>query len=87
VQAGDETKTETEKIVQSTVAGRWVYVHRVIETVTEKNSTSTEIIRLDPTTHLEMSGVSVWSYFWIPWLIYAVLMESSALQATLGKRA
>ena len=91
VQAGGETKTETEKIVQSTVAGRWVYVHRVIETVTEKNSgtpaTSTESIRLDPTTHLEMSGVSVWSYFWIPWLIYAVLMESSALQATLGKMA
>ena len=90
VKTGDETKTETEKIVERTVAGRWVYVHRVTETATETEKASgttksvkrTESVRLDPTTRLEMSGISVWSYFWLPWLIYAVLMcEARAIPA------
>lgn len=92
-EAGDETKTETESIVETTVAGRWTYLHRVIEIATEKKgstdkpSTSTERIRLDPVTRLEMSGTSAFYYFWIPWLIYAAIMESGARQATLGKMA
>ena len=92
-ETGDETKTETESIVETTVAGRWTYMHRVIETSTEKKgseskpTTSTERVRLDPVTRQEMSGTSALYYFWIPWLIYAAFMESGARQATLGKMA
>jgi uncharacterized RDD family membrane protein YckC len=91
-------ETATEKIVESTVAGRWVYLHRVIETETAKKSDSDsdsktfsskreERVRLDPATRGEMSGVSPLYYFWIPWLIFAVLMEGGERQATLGKMA
>lgn len=94
-QTGDGTKTVTEKIVESTVAGRWVYLHCVTETETDTKSANgkshttknTERIRIDPITRLEVSGASALSYFWVPWLIYAVLMESSGKQATLGKMA
>ena len=95
-QTGDETKTVTEKIVESTVAGRWVYLHRVIETETDTKSSTggkshttkkTEKTRIDPVTRLEVSGTSGLYYFWVPWLIYAVLMQSSSKQATLGKMA
>jgi uncharacterized RDD family membrane protein YckC len=92
------TETATEKIIESTVAGRWVYMHRVIETKTVKksdgdsdsksfSSTREERTRLDPATRGEMSGVSPLYYFWIPWLIYAVLMEGGTRQATVGKMA
>jgi uncharacterized RDD family membrane protein YckC len=92
------TETATEKIVESTVAGRWVYVHRVIETETVKksdndssskpfSSTREERTRLDPATRGEMSGVSPLYYFWLPWLVYAVLMEGGTHQATFGKMA
>jgi len=93
-----ETETATEKIVESTVAGRWVYMHRVIETETVKKSDNNsssktfsskreERTRLDPATRGEMSGVSPLYYFWLPWLVYAVLMEGGTHQATVGKMA
>jgi uncharacterized RDD family membrane protein YckC len=34
-----------------------------------------------------MSGVSPLYYFWLPWLVYAVLMEGGTHQATFGKMA
>jgi len=43
--------------------------------------------RLDPATRGEMSGVSPLYYCWLPWLVYAVLMEGGTHQATLGKMA
>ncbi len=91
---GGETKTETDKIVESTVAGRWVYLHKVTETVTPRKVDipnaqpikSTRSVRLDPVTRAPMSSTSMWYYFWLPWLVYAVLMESGGWQATLGKK-
>jgi uncharacterized RDD family membrane protein YckC len=96
VQYGEEgKKTQTEKIVESTVAGRWVYLHRVIETETEKKPSpqtilttkSVKRIRLDPQTREEVHSVSMLYLFWITLLLYAVIMESSRFQATFGKMA
>jgi hypothetical protein len=80
---GDKTETISEKIVETTVAGRWVYVHRATETSTHKSTdapskkpvTRYTSVRLDPGTHTEMNSISVWYYFWLPWLLYAVLLE------------
>jgi len=92
---GGETKTETDKIVESTVVGRWVYLHRVTETVTPRKvdipnaqpiKSTTRSVRLDPVTRAPMTGLSAWYYFWLPWLFDGVLMEAGAWQATLGKK-
>lgn len=94
--SGEESRTTlTEKLVESTVAGRWVYLHRVIETETKKKPSpqtilttkSVKRIRLDPQTREEVHSVSILYLFWIPWLLYAVILESSHLQATFGKMA
>jgi uncharacterized RDD family membrane protein YckC len=102
VQAGSEEegkKKITEKIVESTVAGRWVYLHRVIETEIEKKlssqntpgapttTKSVRSIRLDPKTREEVRSASMLYLFWIPLLLYAAIMESSRFQATFGKLA
>src|SRR5262249_31082724 len=94
VEEGDKTKTIAEKIVETTVAGRWVYVHRMTEISTTKSTDAPtkrpvkriERVRLDTVTRSEMSSLSAWYYFWLPWLLVAVLMEAGAWQATLGKK-
>ena len=92
--AGDDEKVVTEKIVQNTVAGTWVYLYKVVETVTvdkfntdtpKKKKTESASTRLDPATRNEISSMSLSSLEWLPWIIYVTLMEASRWQATLGK--
>ena len=85
----------TEKLVETNVAGRWTYLHRITETETVRRSEPgtrvstkhTKRTLLDPTTQAEIRGIGFGWLVWLPWLIYATLMEASSRQATLGKMA
>jgi uncharacterized RDD family membrane protein YckC len=95
------TITETDRVVEQTVAGTWTYTLRIIQTETvpkyeqkkegaETGNTrkvETKVTRLDPLTREERTDHDMVAIVVSSLLLYGALMEASALQATLGKLA
>lgn len=94
------TVTETDQVVERTVAGAWTYTLRIIRTETVPipvpndsagsrpvKRVETKITRLDPESREERADHDLFKIAIGSLLLYGALMEASALQATLGKLA
>ena len=84
-QDGSTTAVET-KLIKVTCLGKWKYLYR--ETI-EHNAGETETNRqlLDHQTKEDISRTTSEEIVYLVILIYWILLESSKMQASLGKRA
>ena len=89
---GDKV-TETEKIVERTVFGKWTYLYKVTETTTAHKdsalspSTSSIWQQVDPETKLDVNSTDLGTIAFFAAFVYFAVMESSRRQATFGKMA
>jgi uncharacterized RDD family membrane protein YckC len=76
----------TEKIIERTVIGHWVYFYRVTEEKGEKGRSGTwHWQQIDPGTRLDIETTTMRQLVWIVLLVYWILMEASRFQGSLGK--
>ena len=94
-QENGKTVKTSEKIIEETVLGKWIYYFRVNE-VKRESSTSgsttwstskTTRQRIDPVTHQDINGTGLDKIITVVLLIYWIVMEASRYQASFGKLA
>ena len=81
----------TERIVETTVAGKWTYLHRrtEIDKTDAKPSGGLQIKwqQLDPVTRQDITSTHMGTIVMLVLLVYWTLMEASRHQASFGKLA